>query len=290
MILRDISPSPHLSAFVQCFRIVEFDFSSFRSTPVKFYPPKPETVLHFWLEGECGIEYVDQPAVSYRNAVLVCQQTKAFRRSTPPKIRNFQVVFTATALHQLFGWHPAELVNQHIGGDAIFGSQLAFVEEKLLEARSHRDMIAVAEEFVTQLISKRKKDPAHIDSIIIEMRSGTQDVDYLARKFGRSLKQFRRTFCAATGVNPKTYQRVVRFNRAYNLRNRFSQLDWLTVALHCGYYDYMHLSKDFQEFTGMTPAQFDAIEKTSPEAASGLSAQLYKSRWGGNVPFLLPQR
>src|ERR1700754_690316 len=177
MIIRDIAPSPHLSAFVQCYRIAEFDFSSFKKTPVKFYPPKPETVLHFWLEGQCGIQYADQPIVPYRNTMLVCQQTKAFRRSTPPRIRNFQVVFTATALHQIFGCEPGELINQHIDGESVFGGSLKVVHEKLQNANTHREMISTIESFVCELINNMKKDSPALDSIIIEMRSGNADVD-----------------------------------------------------------------------------------------------------------------
>jgi AraC-like DNA-binding protein len=53
------------------------------------------------------------------------------------------------------------------------------------------------------------------------------------------------------------------------MKNRSPQKDWLSIALHCGYYDYQHLVKDYKEFTGYTPAQFFAIDNQAPERMLG---------------------
>ena len=53
------------------------------------------------------------------------------------------------------------------------------------------------------------------------------------------------------------------------MRNRFPQKDWLSIALHAGYYDYQHLGKDYLEFTGMSSVDFTAMEQAAYERQFG---------------------
>jgi transcriptional regulator GlxA family with amidase domain len=61
-------------------------------------------------------------------------------------------------------------------------------------------------------------------------------------------------------MGPKLYGRSVRFDRAFRLKERQPGLDWLDVALACGYYDYRHLVRDFREFSGVTSPALLAAE------------------------------
>jgi AraC-like DNA-binding protein len=40
-------------------------------------------------------------------------------------------------------------------------------------------------------------------------------------------------------------------------------LDWQDIVYHCGYYNQMHLIKDFKFFAGVTPAALMKEEKQS---------------------------
>ncbi|MBL0294607.1 MAG: helix-turn-helix domain-containing protein [Saprospiraceae bacterium] len=54
--------------------------------------------------------------------------------------------------------------------------------------------------------------------------------------------------------------KVVRFENAFRMKNKNPVMDWLSIALSCGYYDYQHLVKDYKDLTGLTPNQFHEIE------------------------------
>lgn len=71
------------------------------------------------------------------------------------------------------------------------------------------------------------------------------------------------------GVSPKLYARIIRFDQAFRMRNRYPQLDWLSIAIYCGYHDYQHLVKDYKDFTGCTPNEFYALEQLAPERFFG---------------------
>ncbi|MGL6269701.1 MAG: helix-turn-helix domain-containing protein, partial [Chitinophagaceae bacterium] len=85
-----------------------------------------------------------------------------------------------------------------------------------------------------------------------------------------------RKFKERTGVNPKLYARIIRFDRAFRLKNSRPEFDWLRIAVECDYHDYQHLAKDYKDFTGLTPNSFHEIENKAPERSFGLSEGYYE--------------
>jgi transcriptional regulator GlxA family with amidase domain len=95
-------------------------------------------------------------------------------------------------------------------------------------------------------------------------------LDWLASESCLSQRQFIRKFEERTGISAKTFQRIIRFDKAFRMKNSLPHLDWLSIALRCNYHDYQHLAKEFKEFTQLNPPAFYDLEKTSPERSFGL--------------------
>lgn len=53
-----------------------------------------------------------------------------------------------------------------------------------------------------------------------------------------STKQFERKFKERTGLNPKTFEQIIKFDNAFRLKNANPNFDWLRIAVACNYYDY----------------------------------------------------
>jgi transcriptional regulator GlxA family with amidase domain len=70
------------------------------------------------------------------------------------------------------------------------------------------------------------------------------------------------------------FARIACFDRAFRLKERQPGLDWLAVAVQCGYYDYRHLVRDFREFAGTTPPQLLAAETAHARVAGGAASNL----------------
>ena len=47
-------------------------------------------------------------------------------------------------------------------------------------------------------------------------------------------------------------------------------MDWLSIAVACGDYDYQHMARDFREFTGLSPSRLLETQSTSPEEILGV--------------------
>ena len=54
-------------------------------------------------------------------------------------------------------------------------------------------------------------------------------------------------------MNPKTYARILRFSKAYRMYENSPKYSWTEIAHASGYFDQMHLIRDFKVFAGVNP-------------------------------------
>jgi AraC-like DNA-binding protein len=78
----------------------------------------------------------------------------------------------------------------------------------------------------------------------------------LAAELGWSRKRMAARFRDEIGVTPKTFARLLRFERARTLAEAVARPDWTRLAVECGYYDQSHLINDFRSISGRTPETF----------------------------------
>lgn len=279
MILKDFLPDPVFSEFVQCYRIVHFEFGKAPALPFKAYSPRPEECLHFFLRGWEFVELGNTPQKDYQlQMVVVGQQTSVMNRYLSGNLLNFTIVFQPAGLFRLTGIPSSEFTNKYFDARDIFPAGIGLVQEQLQYARSYSEMIPIADRFIATLVHNARKSAHLLDSVTRAMMNGNHSMDWLAKESRLSAKQFKRKFNERTGVNPKTYARIIRFTTALNIRNAYPHMDWLRIAVECDYFDYQHLVKDYKDFTGRTPNEFHLLENSSPERTLGLSDEIYKSR------------
>jgi AraC-like DNA-binding protein len=193
---------------------------------------------------------------------------------------NVQIVFQPTAIFRLSGIPAYELTDQHIDAIHIFPKNIQFTLEQLQCAKSYDEMLTIIESFSLKLIKHSKRDKHALDHVTrkLLLTGGNISLDSQSDEACLCTKQFTRKFYERVGVNPKTYARIIRFNRAYNIKNAYPENDWLDIAVECGYYDHQHLIKDYKQFTGKTPDKFHRMESEAPERVLGLTEHLYQQR------------
>jgi AraC-like DNA-binding protein len=278
VLLKDFLPAADVQELVQLYRIVHLQFPQGQRIPVKAYPPRPEHCLAFYP--------YDRETVSYQNSgkvvnnlpvVLYGQFTEVTNRKIGHQFLVFQIIFYPGALYRLTGMPAANLLNQYLDATTVFGRQLHDVNEQLYEAKNYEQMIAVANNFVRQLQQKIKKPRLMLDEAFAWLLQSHNaiNIDALARAACLSARQLERNFKDRIGVNPKLYQRIIRFDKTFRLKNSQPHLDWLRIAMQQDYHDYQHLAKTYKEFTGYSPTAFHAIENDAPERQFGLSEGYY---------------
>jgi AraC-like DNA-binding protein len=283
MILKDFLPDPVFRDFIRFYRIVHFEFDKITEVFIKAYPPKPEECIYFNLKGCFNIEFQDCYKETIQLPIILFgQQTSINRRYfLGDRFLNFQIVFQPTGLFRLTGIPAFDLSNQCLDAESIFPKNIRSVYEQLQQACSYPEMLLIADRFVGTLVSNVRKEPHLVDSVSKFMMKVDSNVavDRLARECCLCTKQFKRKFNERIGVNPKTYARIIRFNKAFNTKNAHPDWEWLKIAIQCNYLDYQHLSKDYKEFAGLTPPELHLLERNSPENVLGLTKDLYPSRF-----------
>lgn len=281
MILKDFLPAPDVQSYVQLYRIVHLEFSKGEAIPIKAYPPRPEQCLAFYPYDREKVEYVGtNKVVDQLPVVLYGQFTQVTNRMIGHQFLVFQIVFYPGALFKLTGIPSSELVNEYLDGSIFFGNLVHEVNEQLFEAKNYDAMIAIGNQFIRTLIAKSTQSILPIDWACAQLLNKTSqcNIDQIARQACYSTRQLERKFKERTGVNPKLFMRIIRFDNAFRQKNSHPEMDWLSIALECDYHDYQHLVKDYKDFTQLTPNQFHLIEDKAPERKFGLNEGFYKSK------------
>lgn len=160
-----------------------------------------------------------------------------------------------------------QLLDQAVDSHDMLGREIGEINEQLRELNDYRAMIALVEKFLMDKVARLKREANPVDRIsrlMIRSQSGNCSLDWLAGQACLSPRQLERKFLERIGMSPKLFLRVVRFARAYSMKDRQPALDWQDIVCQCGYYDQMHLIKDFKFFAAVTPSVLMKKEKRSP--------------------------
>jgi len=84
----------------------------------------------------------------------------------------------------------------------------------------------------------------------------TRTLSDLVEHIGLSPRRFIQVFRAEVGLTPKLFCRIQRFQEVVRRIGRGQPVDWLDVALACGYFDQAHFIHDFRAFSGLTPTTY----------------------------------
>lgn len=279
MLLKDFIPSPDVQEFIQLYRIVHLVFNKGEAIPAKAYPPRPEQCIAFYPYEKETVEFASTgKLVGDLPVVLYGQFTEVTHRKIGNQFLVIQIIFNPGALFRLTGIPADELTNQYLDAGTVFNSIIHEVNEQLFLAKDYQQMIGIVNEFVRKLIRKKQKSILPIDEVCLNMLKcqNQYSIDEIAKQACYSNRQFERKFKERTGLNPKLFVRVIAFDNAFRMKNSFAELDWLRIALECGYHDYQHLVKAYKDFTGLTPNAFHQLEEKAPERKFGLNEGVYK--------------
>ena len=257
----EITPSPALAPFVRCYSYIEFDTKG-----VDFIRPTNavnEMALTFQFKAR-PLRFIDSVLVqSFENSYGGI--IGLFTKDNGDMVFNghyvfFEVMFRPTGFIKLFRLSPAEVNDKMIFADDIFQSDVKLFYEKLCMANGLNETCLQTDAYLLQYL-KKQRSITYRDSItcisnkILKIGS-TVNIDKLAYDANMSIRSFERHFIEQVGISPKLFCNITRFNHALALRFKNPQMDWTSIAFTCGYYDQMHLIKDFKKFAGTTPSVF----------------------------------
>jgi AraC-like DNA-binding protein len=168
------------------------------------------------------------------------------------------VSFKPGAAGAVLGAATEELADRHVELNAIWGSRASDLRDRLIAALEPATAFAILEQNLLARIHRPLLlHPAIAHALATPTGSySSARIADLQRVSGYSAKHFINLFRFAVGLNPKHYYRVRRFNavaQAMALGRRGGLSD---LAAAAGYSDQAHLTREFKEFSGVTPTQY----------------------------------
>jgi AraC-like DNA-binding protein len=135
-------------------------------------------------------------------------------------------------------------------------------------AEGGEDVFSCAEAFFLGEYLGKLSENACVDYAVSRIVAAPErlTMEEIAGNVGYSQKHFIHLFKQHVGVAPKSYLRIIRFNKTLSeiaaAPSDKRTIDWTALALDCGYYDQAHFIGDFKKFSGYTPEEY--LAKRSP--------------------------
>lgn len=191
------------------------------------------------------------------HAYLFTHHTKGFSIAKTGGVRAFIVHFKPFGFHTLIRESLDVLPrNTIVLLEAIVGNQARQLTSRLSSMKNTASIQACFEDW---LMENRMIPGAGTDALVefawqgIIRSSGRKKIELICREYQTSYKTLERRFNRYIGLTPKELSRIMRFRKAFDEYTTGSHLDFMQVVADNGYFDQMHLIKDFKYFTGYPP-------------------------------------
>jgi AraC-like DNA-binding protein len=230
------------------------------------FPPTPLQFVAFYLDDPVITQKEGENTLRKRGrCIVVGPQTTRMNLLVQESHRCFVIAFKPCGLYRLLGIPMKELFDDGFEGTELVGPEMKSITEQLQETHSFSEMIYIVENFLLhQLDTLKSVLPIDAAMEVLIRHDGLTSIDQIASLACLSLRQFERKCHERLGYSPKFFARVVRFSKAYRLREMHSTLTWTAIAHEAGYYDQMHFIRDFKQFAGVTPTSMAEQFATNP--------------------------
>jgi AraC-like DNA-binding protein len=157
--------------------------------------------------------------------------------------------------------HISEFNNQVVDYTDVADKSVLTLYEQLLEAGTTGQRIELLEAFLLNSLGRfEKKLPkiTLIDNVMTELQRDDffDNIKNVAARYGITSRYLQKLFLQHTGLTPKLYSKINRFQHSLALVSRKNS--FLTeVAYECGYFDQSHFIREFKSFTGVIPSAFN---------------------------------
>ena len=174
------------------------------------------------------------------------------------RMAGLQVNFSPIGARLLLDQPLEAFANRMIELDDVWGIDARRLTARLEEASGWERRFSIMDAEIAARIARAQ--PLH-DVVRWTMSrllatSGQVRVNTLVKETGWSRRHLIARVRHEFGLTPKTLGRVLRLGNAVDVLKHDARARLAEVAADCGYYDQAHFTRDFREFTGMTPSAF----------------------------------
>ena len=173
------------------------------------------------------------------------------------KVKVFGISFYPHGIYPLLKVPMKEFTGKVEDLDNVLGDFSGFIADIMADNNiSAEERIRVMEKIILE-----KMDCGCLDNkekmVFSDFYVNSKSVKDFCSKSGINIKYLERLFFKYTGVSPKVFSRITRFQRISREMLYYRNYNNLTELAYDGeYYDQTHFIKEFRKFSGVTPGKF----------------------------------
>lgn len=197
----------------------------------------------------------------FRGCVISGPHSECFVIDTACQVSIMGVHFKPGGAFPFFPLPADELQEAHVPLDILWGTSASDLREQLLEARIAESRFRILEQ---SLLAHAARPLARHPAVAFALQQfqgvppypNTRMVADVIEHIGLSQRRFIQVFREEVGLTPKLFCRVQRFQEVLHLIEKSQQIEWIDIALTCGYFDQAHFIHDFRAFSGLNPGAY----------------------------------
>ncbi len=249
-------PHPALQEYVLNISTVKVILPEGINDVVTPYPPTPFQSLMFYCNSPISMGRIEKGDFDRQPlTVLIGPQFSRVNIKVQRQLSAIRVDFLPGGMYRMLGIPMYELFDGGFDALDFFGAEMKNINEQLQNISNLEEGKNIVEKFLlNQVTSLKGILPFDLALRILLNSNGNMAIEQTASLSCQSLKQFERKCKERIGMNPKMYARILKFSKAYRLHESCPQLSWTQIAYEAGYYDQMHMIRDFKSFAGVNPS------------------------------------
>lgn len=254
-------PHPQLKELVNNIMIQKVTLDPNDPKPVFLMPPIQEQGLFFYPQDPVNIELISSgERIELPKSIVIARRTRLVNTVMGHNHLVLKVGFQPGGLFRLLGipmkdFEPDDKIYETVH---FIDKDVNFIVEQLNRADSLECMVDIIQKWLLgKLLHLKELLP--IDRALPDMlKKGTlNNISEVASQSCVSIRQLERLFQQRIGLSPQYYSRLVRFTKAWIIKENNPIVNWTNLAYECGYFDQTHLIRDFKEFIGYTPSYIE---------------------------------
>jgi len=259
---RFIVPPMTLKPFIKKYMFYENTANHISNIPFRALPNgNVELFFHFNGSGVHFIEKRKQIKLgNFIAGIFEFDYPMKIKLSCPDtSFKGLSVTLSHLGVNRLLNMTVSNLTNRIINMEYFWGLKGKQFIDNIIKAKKEQIKIHLLNDFFFGLIDQPSYvHQKEIHNIInyLDHKSGKITVDEIAHNLSLSYKSIYRKFNNNLGISPKTYLRIIRFNRACRILYHFPYINWGELVYHCGYYDQAHFINEFHHIMKESPMHF----------------------------------
>jgi len=246
---REFLPNSAIRAYVRYFWVLT-DFTDYAM--VKSFKIIPDGIPALLFQDTPTGVFYDSQGQFLPSLYLYGQAAKPREEFVKGPYRIIGAYLQPTALKTLFQIDAHEFTGQNIPLENIWNASIL---EQLINTNTVMEKIDIISTFLYQRIQqlKYRDQQAEFASTLLQSGKSLQEIQLAMHVSERTLERLVKEYI---GLPPKTFSRIIRFQRSLDIMRQIDAKALTSLAYESNYFDQSHFIREFNAFTGTTPSSF----------------------------------